>query len=82
MTRSEPGVTEPLFDRLKAQFDDDAVIELTGLIAFQNMSSKFNAALGIAAQGFCPVPTNSVPLGRRPTTSPDATMLDRTLDPM
>lgn len=56
MTRSELGVTKPLFDRLKAQFDDDAVIELTGLIAFQNMSSKFNAALGVPAQGFCALP--------------------------
>jgi AhpD family alkylhydroperoxidase len=56
MTRLEPGVTKPLFDRLRAQFDDDAVIELTGLIAFQNMSSKFNAALGVPAQGFCPFP--------------------------
>ncbi len=56
MTRSELGVADPLFDRLKAQFDDDAVIELTGLIAFQNMSSKFNAALGVPAQGFCPLP--------------------------
>ena len=82
ITRSDVGVTDALFSRVKSQFDDDAVIELTGLIAFQNMSSKFNAALGIAAQGFCPVPTKSVPLGRRPTTSPDATMLDRTLDPM
>jgi alkylhydroperoxidase family enzyme len=77
MTRSDVGVTDALFSRVKSEFDDDAVIELTGLIAFQNMSSKFNAALGIAAQGFCPVP-DSVPPGRRPTTSPDAT----TLDPM
>lgn len=39
--------------RLKQHFDDDAIIELTALIAYQNMSSKFNAALGIPAQGFC-----------------------------
>ncbi len=40
---------------LRRQFDDDAIIELTGLIAFQNLSSKFNAALGVAPQGFCPI---------------------------
>jgi len=34
-----------------------AVSFLTGLIAFQNLSSKFNAALDIPAQGFCKVPT-------------------------
>lgn len=41
------------FARLGCHFDDDAIIELTGLIAFQNLSSKFNAALGVEAQGFC-----------------------------
>ena len=39
--------------RLKLFFDDDAVIELTGLIAFQNLSSKFNAALDVPPLGFC-----------------------------
>ncbi|WP_197531829.1 hypothetical protein [Aromatoleum aromaticum] len=39
--------------RLKSHFSDDAIIELTALIAFQNMSSKFNAALAVAPQRFC-----------------------------
>jgi hypothetical protein len=38
---------------LRRYFDDDAIIELTAPIAFQNMSSKFNGALGVPAQGFC-----------------------------
>jgi len=42
--------------RLEEHFDDDAIVELTGLIAFQNMSSKFNAALGVPPQGFCRIP--------------------------
>jgi hypothetical protein len=29
------------------------MIELTALVAFQNLSSKFNAALDIPAQGLC-----------------------------
>ena len=37
-------------------FDDDGIVALTGLIAFQNLSSKFNAALDIPAQGFCSPP--------------------------
>jgi len=45
--------TDAHFRRLRAHFNDDAIIELTGLIAFQNLSSKFNAALGIEPQGFC-----------------------------
>ncbi len=53
MTRSDAGVDDQLMQRVKSHFDDDAVIELTALIAFQNMSSKFNAALDVAPQGFC-----------------------------
>lgn len=30
-----------------------AVVELTALIAYQSMSSRFNAALGVPAAGFC-----------------------------
>jgi alkylhydroperoxidase family enzyme len=41
------------FERLGAELDDDAIIELTALIAFQNLSSKFNAALNVTPQGFC-----------------------------
>ena len=55
MTHSERGVDNPLMERLKAQFDDDSVVELTGLIAFQNMSSKFNSALDVPPQGFCQI---------------------------
>jgi AhpD family alkylhydroperoxidase len=56
MTRSDLGVDDALFARLKDHFDDDAIIELTAIIAYQNMSSKFNAALGVPAQGFCRTP--------------------------
>lgn len=40
-------------ERLRRHFSDDAIIELTGLIAFQNLSSKFNSALAVEPQGFC-----------------------------
>ena len=53
VTYSDQQVSESLMTRLKQHFDEDAVIELTGLIAFQNLSSKFNAALDVPAQGFC-----------------------------
>lgn len=44
---------EKLFVRLKQFFSDDEIVELTALIAYQNLSSKFNAALQIPTQGFC-----------------------------
>ncbi|MGY3914863.1 carboxymuconolactone decarboxylase family protein [Aeromonas australiensis] len=50
------GVSDEQAARLKLWFDDDAMVELTGLVAFQNMSAKFNAALDIAPQGFCQLP--------------------------
>lgn len=55
MTYSDRHPTDTHFTRLRRHFDDDGIIELTGLIAFQNLSSKFNAALGVEAQGFCAV---------------------------
>lgn len=50
------GVSEAQFEALRPWFDDDALVELAGLVAFQNMSAKFNAALDIPAQGFCQLP--------------------------
>jgi AhpD family alkylhydroperoxidase len=50
-------VDDDLRQRIRRQWDDDAIVELTGLIAFQNLSSKFNAALDVPAQGFCRIPT-------------------------
>ena len=50
ITRSDLEVSDDLMARLKRQFDDDAIVELTALIAFQNLSSKFNAALDVPPQ--------------------------------
>ena len=64
ITRSDAAVTEDMTTELRNHFDDDGIVELTGLIAFQNMSSKFNSALGVPPQGFCELPTPA----RRPDT--------------
>lgn len=53
MTDSDRRSDTALIAKLRQHFSDDAIVELTALIAFQNMSSKFNAALGVPAQGFC-----------------------------
>ena len=60
-TRSDRRVGEELILRLRKHFDDQAIVELAALIAYQNMSSKFNAALGVRAHGFCAVPVQSSP---------------------
>jgi len=53
VTYPDRSVSDGLMTELRRHFDDDAIVELTGLIAFQNLSSKFNSALDIPAQGFC-----------------------------
>jgi AhpD family alkylhydroperoxidase len=56
VTRSDQEPDDAVHAELRRHFDEDAVVELTGLIAFQNMSSKFNAALDVPPQGFCRLP--------------------------
>lgn len=53
ITYSDQQVSDELMDRIKRLFDEDTIVELTGLIAFQNLSSKFNSALDLPSQGFC-----------------------------
>ena len=43
-------VGEELFERVRAFFDDDALVELTAVIAWENSSSKFNRALRVPSQ--------------------------------
>ena len=42
---------DDLFARLREDYDDDEVVELTEIIAWENASSKFNRALRIPSQG-------------------------------
>ena len=56
VTKYDRGVDDSTFAELKRHFDDNAIIELTALIAFQNLSSKFNSALAVPPQGFCVLP--------------------------
>lgn len=55
MTYSDREVQDAEIERLREFWDDDGIVELTALIAFQNLSSKFNAALDVPPQGFCDV---------------------------
>ncbi len=51
ITLSEQDVDAALFERVRGCFGDDAVIELTAVIAWENSSSKFNRALRVPSQG-------------------------------
>lgn len=43
-------VSDELFARLREFFDDDAIVEITATIAWENASSKFNRALRVPSQ--------------------------------
>ena len=51
ITITDREVDDELFDRLRGFFDEDALVELTATIAWENSSSKFNRALRVPSQG-------------------------------
>jgi len=50
MTITGREVSDELFERLRKFYDDDALVELTATIAWENASSKFNRALRVPSQ--------------------------------
>lgn len=53
------SVTSGLLARLREQFSEKEIVELTAWIALENYRSRFNAGLGLTSEGFsdaCAVP--------------------------
>ncbi len=50
MTITGRDASDELFERLRARFSDDEIVELTEIIAWENASAKFNRALRIPSQ--------------------------------
>ena len=50
MTITGRDVSDELFARLRKFYDEDALVELTATIAWENASSKFNRALRVPSQ--------------------------------
>lgn len=50
MTITGRDVSDELFARLRGFFDEDALVELTATIAWENASSKFNRAMRVPSQ--------------------------------
>jgi AhpD family alkylhydroperoxidase len=66
MSRTPVEVPDELFDRLRRTFDDAQMVELTNIIAVENMRGRFNMALGFGSAGFsegmvCAVPEPAAP---------------------
>lgn len=59
MSVTPPQVEDDLVERLRVAVGEPALVELTAVIAVENMRARTNDALGIASQGFkdrCEVP--------------------------
>ena len=50
MTVTGREVPDELFEKVRRFYDDDALVELTATIAWENASSKFNRALRVPSQ--------------------------------
>jgi len=67
MSSTPVAVSDELFEQLRARFDDAQLVELTNVIALENMRGRFNLALGIGSAGFTEGMVCAVP-----DTAPDA----------
>jgi alkylhydroperoxidase family enzyme len=52
MTATPPAVTDELVAQLREHLSEAQLVELTAIIAVENLRSRINAALGLTAQGF------------------------------
>jgi AhpD family alkylhydroperoxidase len=55
MTLTPPTVTDAMVAHLVDQLGAPAVVELTQMVALENMRSRFNSAAGLQSQGFSDV---------------------------
>ena len=64
VTATPPEVTDELVDRLAAHLSEAQLVELTAIVAVENLRSRINSALGLTAQGFkerCEIPAAAGP---------------------
>ncbi len=64
MTDIAQRVRPQQIEALRQHFDEDGVVALTAWIAFQNLSAKFNAALGAEENGLCRLPATATTASR------------------
>jgi AhpD family alkylhydroperoxidase len=63
MSRTPVEVSDALFARLQEHFDEAQLVELTFVIALENLRGRFNLAFGIGAAGFSEGMVCAVPEG-------------------
>jgi alkylhydroperoxidase family enzyme len=58
MTRNPAEVANGVFEDLKQYFNTAQIVELSAMIAFENLRARFNRALRIESDGFCELPAD------------------------
>jgi AhpD family alkylhydroperoxidase len=62
VTATPPAVTDEMVAELRRDLDDAQLVELTMMVAVENVRSRFNSALGLTSQGFrdrCELPATA-----------------------
>lgn len=62
MTETEPAVTDEMAEHLVKLLGEKAFVELTVMVAVENLRSRVNSAVGLVGQGFrdrCAVPSKA-----------------------
>ncbi|MEU7577267.1 carboxymuconolactone decarboxylase family protein [Streptomyces sp. NPDC041068] len=52
VTATPPTVEDDLAERLRVRLGEPAFVELTTMVALENLRSRFNSAMGLTSQGF------------------------------
>jgi AhpD family alkylhydroperoxidase len=52
MSATPPSVSDRQVDELRQWFDNGQIVELTAVVALENLRSRSNAAMGLTGQGF------------------------------
>jgi hypothetical protein len=73
MSRTPTTVTDGLFAQLREHFDERQLVELTNVIALENLRARFNSAFDMTPAGFsegmvCVVP-ESQPVAEGPAVA-------------
>ena len=58
MCERSVNVSDQVFEGLRHHFDEKAIVELTAMIALENMRARFNRALEIPSDGLCELPAD------------------------
>ena len=75
MTATPPAVTDEMVAQLREHLDEAQLVELTAIVAVENLRSRVNSALGLSSQGFkdrCEIPAGKGAAARDAVTGAGA----------